>query len=212
MRLKNLSFQSRFCPRKHRRVRWQLQNDPRQSTGWHVPLLDLCPDSVARAARDSTPWDASPRIILQHPPRQGVPGIQLKFETWSMVRRREVGGGGHLAEGQRSKRSRRLLTARPLERRLRRYERKAALGSLAGVTGVLGVDERPRFRSYVVEQRRPSYEYREDLRVGAVLPEEGVTYYDVPPEYGVREHRYTVVNGRTVLVEPRTRRVIEIVE
>jgi uncharacterized protein DUF1236 len=85
-------------------------------------------------------------------------------------------------------------------------------GVVGGVTGVLGVDERPRFRTYVVEQRRPSYEYREDLRVGAVLPEEGVTYYDVPPEYGVREHRYTVVNGRTVLVEPRTRRIIEIVE
>ena len=85
-------------------------------------------------------------------------------------------------------------------------------GVVGGVAGVLGVDERPRFRSYVVEQRRPSYEYREDLRVGVVLPEEGVTYYDVPPEYGVREHRYTVVNGRAVLVEPRTRRVIEIVE
>jgi hypothetical protein len=85
-------------------------------------------------------------------------------------------------------------------------------GVVGGVTGVLGVDERPRFRSYVVEQRRPSYQYREDVRVGAVLPEEGVTYYDVPPEYGVREYRYTVVNGRTVLVEPRTRRIVEIVE
>ena len=85
-------------------------------------------------------------------------------------------------------------------------------GVVGGVAGVLGVDERPRFRSYVVEQRRPSYQYREDLRVGAVLPEQGVTYYDVPPEYGVREHRYTVVNGRTVLVEPRTRRIVEIVE
>jgi uncharacterized protein DUF1236 len=85
-------------------------------------------------------------------------------------------------------------------------------GVVGGVAGVLGVDQRPRFRSYVVEQRRPSYQYREDLRVGAVLPEEGVTYYDVPPEYGVREYRYTVVNGRTVLVEPRTRRIVEIVE
>ena len=85
-------------------------------------------------------------------------------------------------------------------------------GVVGGVTGVLGVDQRPRFRSYVVEQRRPSYQYREDVRVGAVLPEEGVTYYDVPPEYGVRDHRYTVVNGRTVLVEPRTRRIVEIVE
>ena len=85
-------------------------------------------------------------------------------------------------------------------------------GVVGGVTGVLGVDERPRFRSYVVEQRRPSYQYREDVRVGAVLPEQGVTYYEVPAEYGAREYRYTVVNGRTVLVEPRSRRIVEIVE
>ena len=85
-------------------------------------------------------------------------------------------------------------------------------GVVGGVAGVLGVDQRPRFRSYVVEQRRPSYQYREDVRVGAVLPEDGVTHYEVPQEYGVRDYRYTVVNGRTVLVEPRTRRIVEIVE
>jgi hypothetical protein len=85
-------------------------------------------------------------------------------------------------------------------------------GVVGGVTGILGVDQRPRFHSYVVEQRRPSYRYGEDVRVGAVLPEEGVTYYDVPPEYGVHDYRYTVVNGRTVLVEPRTHRIVEIVE
>lgn len=85
-------------------------------------------------------------------------------------------------------------------------------GAVGGVTGVLGIDQRPRFRSYVVEQRRPSYQYREEVRVGAVLPEEGVTYYEVPSEYGVRDYRYTVVNGRTVLVEPRSRRIVEIVE
>jgi hypothetical protein len=31
-------------------------------------------------------------------------------------------------------------------------------------------------------------------------------------ERGVRDYRYTVVNGRTVLVEPRTRRIVDIVE
>jgi hypothetical protein len=85
-------------------------------------------------------------------------------------------------------------------------------GVVGGVAGVLGIEQRPRFHRYVVEQRHPSYQYREDVRVGAVLPEEGVTYYEAPPEYGVRDHRYTVVNGRTVLVEPRTRRIVEIVE
>ena len=85
-------------------------------------------------------------------------------------------------------------------------------GVVGGVNGVLGVDQRPRFRTYVVEQHRPSYQYREDVRVGAVLPEQGVTYYDVPPEYGVRDYRYTVVNNRTVLVDPRTHRIVEVVE
>jgi hypothetical protein len=85
-------------------------------------------------------------------------------------------------------------------------------GVVGGVSGVLGVDERPRFRNYVVEQRRPSYRYREDVRVGTVLPEEGVTYYEVPPEYGARDYRYAIVNDRTVLVDPRTHRIVEIVE
>lgn len=85
-------------------------------------------------------------------------------------------------------------------------------GVAGGVAGVLGVDERPRFRSYAVEQHRPSYTYSEDVRTGVVLPEAGVTYYEVPQEYGVRDYRYTVVNGRTVLVDPRTRRIVEVIE
>lgn len=85
-------------------------------------------------------------------------------------------------------------------------------GVVGGVAGVLGVEQRPRFRTYVVEQRRPSYQYRENVVVGAVLPEDGVTYYEVPQEYGVRNYRYTVVNGRTVLVDPGTRRIVEVVE
>jgi len=85
-------------------------------------------------------------------------------------------------------------------------------GVVGGVTGILGIDQRPRFHSYVVEQRRPSYRYQGDVRVGAELPEVGVTYYEMPQEYGVREYRYTVVNDRTVLVDPRTHRIVEVVE
>ena len=40
--------------------------------------------------------------------------------------------------------------------------------------------------------------------VGGVLPEIGVTYYDVPQTFGATPYRYTVVNGQTVLVEPRS--------
>ena len=85
-------------------------------------------------------------------------------------------------------------------------------GVVGGVNGVLGIDQRPRFHSYVVERHHPSYRYDGDVRVGADLPGDGVTYYDVPPEYGVRDYRYTVVNGRTVLVDPRTHRIVEVIE
>ncbi len=86
-------------------------------------------------------------------------------------------------------------------------------GVVGGVAGVLGVDDRPRFRSYVVEQHRPSYAYDREVCVGTVLPTSGVTYYEVPAEYSAaREYRYTVVNGRTVLVEPGTRRIVEVID
>jgi hypothetical protein len=85
-------------------------------------------------------------------------------------------------------------------------------GVVGGVAGVLGIDQRPRFRTYVVDQRHPSYQYSNEVRVGVELPEAGVTYYEVPREYGARDYRYTVVNGRTVLVEQRSRRIVEIVE
>jgi hypothetical protein len=45
-----------------------------------------------------------------------------------------------------------------------------------------------------------------------VLPSTGVEYYEVPAEYGVRDYRYTVVNNRTVLVDPRTHRVIQVID
>ena len=87
------------------------------------------------------------------------------------------------------------------------------LGAVSGtVGGILGVEERPRFREYVIRERQPSYRYSDEFRVGAVLPESGVTYYDVPAEYHVTGYRYTYVNDRPVLVDPRTRRIVEIIE
>jgi Protein of unknown function (DUF1236) len=85
-------------------------------------------------------------------------------------------------------------------------------GVVGGVAGVLGVEQRPRFRAYVVDQRRPSYQYGEEVRIGAVLPPDGVTYYEAPQEYGIHDYRYTVVNGRTVLVDPRTYQIVDVID
>jgi len=87
------------------------------------------------------------------------------------------------------------------------------VGAVTGtVGGILGVEDRPRFRTYVVEQRVPSYRYSDEFIVGAMLPENGITYYDIPGEYHVQGYRYAYVNDHPVLVDPRTHRIVQIID
>jgi hypothetical protein len=76
----------------------------------------------------------------------------------------------------------------------------------------IAIDRRPAFREYVVRERIPTYTIPDRVVVGGVLPEAGITYYDVPRTYGGTRYRYTVVNGQTVLVEPRSHRIIQVVD
>jgi hypothetical protein len=76
----------------------------------------------------------------------------------------------------------------------------------------IAVEQRPAFREYVIRERVPTYTIPDRVIVGGVLPEAGITYYDVPQTYGPTTYRYSVVNGQTVLVEPRTRRVVQVIE
>jgi len=76
----------------------------------------------------------------------------------------------------------------------------------------IAVDQRPAFREYIIRERVPNYTIPDRVIVGGVLPETGVTYYDVQQTFGVTPYRYTVVNGRTILVEPRSRRIVQVVE
>lgn len=91
-------------------------------------------------------------------------------------------------------------------------------GVVGGSTVVIGEhegiasDRRSAFREYIVRERVPSYTIPDRVVVGSVLPDAGVTYYDVPQSFGVTSYRYTVVNGRTVLVEPRTRRIVQVID
>jgi hypothetical protein len=91
-------------------------------------------------------------------------------------------------------------------------------GVAGGSTVVVGehegiiADRRPAFREYIVQQRVPNYTISERVVVGTVLPETGVTYYDVPQTFGATPYRYTVVNGQTILVEPRSRRIVQVVD
>ena len=85
----------------------------------------------------------------------------------------------------------------------------AANGALGIAGGILGVPDRPRFRTYVESEHVRSYDYDRPLRAGIILPDD-YTFYDVPDSYHVRSgYRYTVINHHPVLVDPVTRRVVE---
>jgi len=89
-----------------------------------------------------------------------------------------------------------------------------AIGAATGtVGGILGVDERPRFREYVIREHHRSFRYSGEVRIGEVLPARGITLHQVPREYHVRPgYRYAIVNNQPVIVEPRTRQIVEIIE
>lgn len=89
-----------------------------------------------------------------------------------------------------------------------------AVGAVTGgVTGLLGIDQLPRFREYLLSQPHPSFVYDQPLRRGVVLPLENITYYPVPPEFGVSpDYRYAIINQEAVIVDPRTRRIIEVID
>jgi hypothetical protein len=88
-----------------------------------------------------------------------------------------------------------------------------AIGAAVGTAnGILGVDRRERFRIYALAEHRPSIALAVPVRVGTVLPEEGVFYYDVPREFALPEYSYTIINGHPVLVEPGNRRIVEVIE
>ncbi|WP_201836020.1 DUF1236 domain-containing protein [Microvirga zambiensis] len=88
----------------------------------------------------------------------------------------------------------------------------AAVGGVTGaIVGGIADQQQPEFRTYVTTQKVPSYTYKEEVRVGAVLPESGVTYHEVPAEYKVKGYKYTVVNNTPVLVEPSSRKVVQVI-
>lgn len=72
---------------------------------------------------------------------------------------------------------------------------------------LLDIQIGPREREYIVKEGR-SVSYDGPVTVGAVLPAD-VEFYSVPE---VTTYRYAVVNDRRVIVEPSTRRIIQIVE
>jgi hypothetical protein len=89
----------------------------------------------------------------------------------------------------------------------------AAVGGVAGATvgGILTAEEARRVRTYVAAQRSPSIQIAEPVTVGQPVPPRA-RLAPLPASVGLRNpYRYTLVNDRTVLVDPRTGRIVEII-
>lgn len=69
-----------------------------------------------------------------------------------------------------------------------------------------------RVRTYVVKQKPASVVAPSGFTVttGAVLPE-AVQVQSFPADVGVTDYRYVVIGGQTVLVEPGSRRIVEVI-
>jgi len=91
-------------------------------------------------------------------------------------------------------------------------EERGTVGLAPSADLIISETERPAFREYVVRERVPSFAVGVPVARGSVLPETGVTYYEVPQQYGATTYRYTVVNDRTVLVDPRSRRIMQVLD
>jgi hypothetical protein len=64
-------------------------------------------------------------------------------------------------------------------------------------------------REYVIKENRPSATVEGfEVMPGAVLPP-NIAFYSVPQ---VDKYQYTVVNEKRVLVDPSSRRVVEVLE
>jgi len=78
-------------------------------------------------------------------------------------------------------------------------------------TTTITTEQTGKVRSYVMKEKPESVKITKEVSVGAELPNE-VQLRTLPADVGVSDYSYTVVNGQTVLVEPRTRKIVKIIE
>jgi uncharacterized protein YcfJ len=86
----------------------------------------------------------------------------------------------------------------------------AAIGGPVGAAAgaAIGAINAGALSGYVASHTYPTYVYQGDVVVGATLPS-GVTYYRVPTDYYAAAY-YTVVNGHTVLVDPNSGKILQV--
>jgi hypothetical protein len=75
----------------------------------------------------------------------------------------------------------------------------------------LAPNVRSRVKQYVVQHREPSVTIQDRVAVGTVLPP-SAQFYTFEGVDGVGPYRYAYINDAPVLIDPGSRRIIEVIE
>lgn len=78
-------------------------------------------------------------------------------------------------------------------------------------TTTITTEQSGKIKSYFMKEKPKSVKVQESVTVGATLPA-AVELHAFPSDVGVTQYRYTMINDRAVLVEPSTRKIIQIIE
>lgn len=78
-------------------------------------------------------------------------------------------------------------------------------------TGLVTAEQRPQLREFALTHRDKELKVVADFRVGSVLPAD-TALFDIPPEFNLARYRLALANQKTLLVDPATRRVEEVIE
>jgi methionine-rich copper-binding protein CopC len=78
-------------------------------------------------------------------------------------------------------------------------------------TTTITTEQQSKVRAYVMKEKPASMKVTETVAVGTALPA-SVTLQTLPADVGVTQYRYAVVNDKTVLVEPSSRKIIQVIE
>jgi hypothetical protein len=79
--------------------------------------------------------------------------------------------------------------------------------------GVIQTVDRDSLRQDVSDEQAdwPSF-HQDDLHAGAILPDTGMIYFELPPKYHIPpNYRYAYVNDQMVIVELQSRRVVDVI-
>lgn len=86
-------------------------------------------------------------------------------------------------------------------------------GTSGATTITIAPEQRTKIREYVVEKRVRPVTVKERIVVGETLPDD-IELHAVPGDWGpsLTRYRYVYVDNDVVLVDPSTRRIVQVIE